>query len=103
MKRAALLFIVALSLVLAGHPRTPLYAAVSSAKHSSRATTAASAGDDVLGGGPAGGDHGESGGNSGDADGLSGSRGRLPQGNGADEQRVTIVLRTWWKFILWMR
>lgn len=103
MKRAAVLFIVAFSLVLAGHPSTPLYATVSSGKHSYRATTAASAGDNVLGGGPAGGDNDENGGNSGDADGLSGNRGRLPQGCGAVEQRVTIVLQTWWRFFLWMR
>ena len=98
MKRAAILFAVILSLLLVGAPSAP---SLAGSAPSTRSADGGAPGDEVrddngAGGGNADGD------NEGDADGLGGIRRKTPGLYGGDGD-VTIVLRTWWKFIVWLR
>ena len=88
-----MLFTVILSLVLLGYPSTPLRAD----SPPSSVSVGVDAGDDIEGSGS-----GTSGENEGDADGLAGDRQRSP-GLYGDGDGIGIVLRTWWKLLVWLR
>jgi len=96
MKRAAMLFVV-FALLLVGYPSGSTLAGAAASPNAAATGTGDSEKDGAPGGG--GGTGGQ---NEGDADGLGGIKHRSP-GLYGDGDDIRLVLRTWWKFLVWLK
>ena len=97
MKRAAMLFAVVFALLLVGYPSGSTLAGSAASPNAAVTGTGDIEKDAAPGGG--GGTGGE---NEGDADGLGGIKRRSPGLYGEGED-FRLVLRTWWKFLVWLK